>query len=89
MENEKWKYIKRNNSVLSTKDLRLLYKRQTGRIPNGSYLSLDGRRINANLDPELSDYIEWLENVAVTQLELTKKLIPWEPIKNKQNGKRK
>ena len=80
MENEKWKYVKRNDSVVSVKDLRLMYKRETGCLPNGSYLSMDGRPIKANLDSELSDYIEWLEHVAITQLNLTKKFIPWEPI---------
>jgi len=44
---------------------------------------MEGRRINANLDPELSDYIEWLENVAIVQMTLNKKFIPFEPITNK------
>jgi len=70
-----------NNLHMTTKDLRLLYKRETGLLPNGSYLSMDGRPINACLDQELSAYIEWLEHVAITQLNLTKKFIPWEPIK--------
>jgi len=83
MENEKWKYVKRNDSVVSVKDLRLIYKRETGLLPNGRYLSMEGRRINANLDPELSDYIEWLENVAIVQMTLNKKFIPFEPITNK------
>jgi len=83
MENEKWKYVKRNDSVVSVKDLRLMYKRETGLLPNGSYLSMGGRRINANLDPELSDYIEWLEWVAITHLTIHKKLIPFEPITTK------
>ena len=83
MENEKWKYVKRNDSVVSVKDLRLIYKRETGLLPNGSYLSMEGRRINANLDPELSDYIEWLENAAIVQMTLNKKFIPFEPITNK------
>lgn len=66
---------------MTVQELRILYKRQTGGLPNGSYLSMDGRLINASMEDELSAYIEWLENVAITQLTLHKKFIPWEPIK--------
>lgn len=61
---------------MTIQDLRILYKRQTGRLPNGSYLSMNGHPINTNLDKDLSAYIEWLENVAITQLKSIHKLIP-------------
>lgn len=27
-----------------------------------------------------NEYIEWLENLAISQLNITQKLLPWEPI---------
>jgi hypothetical protein len=45
-------------------ELRTLYKRQTGQLPNGNMHCLNGGRIDANFDKELSDYIEWLEDIA-------------------------
>lgn len=67
MENKNWKYIRRNTSVFSLIDLRLIYKRDTG----------------YDYDWDSKSYVEWLEKIIIFKESLHKKFIPWEPIKNK------
>ena len=46
---------------MTKQELRLLYKRETGLLPDGSMLSLNGNPLSASMDKELSAYIDWLE----------------------------
>ena len=67
MENKNWKYVKRNNSVISLIDLRVEFNRQTGiEIPLSHEYCGD---IN---------YIMWMEAELVKLKTLTHKLIPFE-----------
>lgn len=63
---------------MTIKDLRLMYKKETGRYPDGGDISMYNVLIADTVDSDLTAYIEWLEHVAITHLSLTTKLIPWE-----------
>ena len=66
---------------MTTQELRLAYKRDTGRTPTGDYLYLNGRIINTG-DKDLTLYIKWLEEELLKRDTLIKKLIPWESPNN-------
>jgi len=67
MENENYKYIKRNNPVISLIDLRMEYICNTGsQIP-----------LNHDFCDDVS-YILWLEDEIIKLKNLKRKLIPFE-----------
>jgi hypothetical protein len=56
---------------MDQKELRLLYKRQTGRSPFGGDHYLNNDDIQLSGRDELEDYVEWLESVAINNIKPT------------------
>ena len=56
---------------MDKKELRLLYKRQTGRSPFGDDHYLNDDQISSAVRDDLEDYVEWLESVAMTHAKPT------------------
>ena len=47
---------------MTRQEIRLKYKHDTGVLPDGSMISLNGNPLRCNFDTELSAYITWLED---------------------------
>ena len=52
---------------MTTKDIRIQYKNETGLLPDGSMKSLSDNPLPCALDTEVSAYITWLENKLISK----------------------